>query len=171
MAKRWRSDKEAEVPRSIEFLGLQLDDLNNFRAKITGEISALKANRKAITETVDDLAEAIEEDQAFRYGFDVKIISVPECASHEPALQNSYLCVTISNKMVANITLNDIDITHRLNPRNPSNRANPIICTTARRLAREVLKRSTRMSHVQAREVGRSDAASLINAKIIWKWE
>ena len=62
-----------------EFLGLECDDLNNFRCKIFEEISALKANLEVITKKVDNLAQTIEEFQAYNYGFNVKIIlGVPE---------------------------------------------------------------------------------------------
>ena len=51
---------QAEVSKSIEFLGLECDDLNNFRGKILEEISNLKANLEVIAEKVDDLAQTIE---------------------------------------------------------------------------------------------------------------
>ena len=76
---------QAEVSKSIELLGLECDDLNNFSGKISEEISALKANLEVIAEKVDDLAQAIEESQAYSYGFNVKILSVPECVSNESA--------------------------------------------------------------------------------------
>ena len=47
----------AEVSKSIEFLGLEGDDLNNFRGKILEEIANLKANLEVIAEKVDDLAQ------------------------------------------------------------------------------------------------------------------
>ena len=43
---------QAEVSKSIEFLGLECDDLNNFSGKISEEISALKANLEVIAEKV-----------------------------------------------------------------------------------------------------------------------
>ena len=86
---------QAEVSKSIEFLGLECDDLNNFRGKILEEISNLKANLEVIAEKVDDLAQTIGEFQAYSYGFNVKILGVPECASQQSALQTSNLCVAI----------------------------------------------------------------------------
>ena len=77
---------QAEVSKSIEFLGLECDDLNNFRGKILEEISALEASLEVIAEKVDDLTQTIEEFQAYSYGFDVKILGVPECVSQESAL-------------------------------------------------------------------------------------
>ena len=159
---------QAEISKSIEFLGLECDDLNNFSGKISEEISALKANLEVIAEKVDDLAQAIEEFQAYSYGFNVKILGVPECVSNESALQTSNLCVAIFNKMGAEVSLTDIDIAHRVKPRNPFNRPKPIICKFIRRLAREeVMKRRTAISLVQPREIGLSDAVVLTNAKIV----
>ena len=83
---------QAEVSKSIEFLGLECDDLNNFSGKISEEISALKANLEVFAEKVDDLAQAIEELQAYSCGFNVKILGVTECVSNESALQTSNLC-------------------------------------------------------------------------------
>ena len=124
---------QAEVSKSIEFLGLECDDLNNFRGKILEKISNLKVNLEVIAEKVDDLAQTIEEFQAYSYGFNVKILGVPECASQESALQTSNLCVAIFNKMGAEVTLTDIDIAHRAKPRITSNRPKPIICKFTRR--------------------------------------
>ena len=70
--------------------------------------------------------------------------------------------------MGAEVSLTDIDIAHRVKPRNPSNRPKPIICKFIRRLAREeVMKRRTAISFVQPREIGLSDAVVLTNAKIV----
>ena len=128
---------QAEVSKSIEFLGLECDDLNNFSGKSSEEIFAIKTNLGVIAEKVDDLAQAIKEFQAYSYGFNVKILGVPECVSQESALQTSNLCVRIFNKMGAEVTLTDIDIAHRAKPRNPSNQPKLIICKFTRRLARE----------------------------------
>ena len=159
---------QAEVSKSIEFLCLECDELNNFRGKILEEISALKANLEVIAEKVDDLAQTIEEFQAYSYGFNVKILGVPECVTQESALQTGNLCVAIFNKMGAEVTLTDIDIAHCVKPRNPSNWPKPIICKFTRRLAREeVMKRRTGISLAQSREIGPSDTVSLTNAKIV----
>ncbi|XP_068712013.1 uncharacterized protein [Montipora foliosa] len=156
---------QAEVSKSIEFLGLECDDLNNFRGKILEEISNLKANLEVIAEKVDALAQTIEEFQAYSYGFNVKILSAPECASQESALQTGNVCVAIFNKMGAEVTLTDIDIAHRVKPRISSNRPKTIICKFTRRLAREeVMKRRTAISLVQ---IGLSDDVVLTNAKIV----
>ena len=131
---------QAEISKSIEFLGLECDVLNNFSGKISEEISALKPILEVIAEKVDDLAQAIEEFQAYSYGFNVKILGVPECVSNESALQTSNVCVAIFNKMGAEVSLTDIYIAHRVKPRNPSNRPKPIICKFIRRLARDETK-------------------------------
>ena len=44
---------QAEVSKSIEFLGVECDVLNNFSGKISEEISALKANVEVIAEKAD----------------------------------------------------------------------------------------------------------------------
>ena len=78
------------------------------------------------------------------------------------------ICVAIFNKMGAEVSLTDIDIAHRLKPRNPSNRPKLMICKFIRRLAREeVVKRRTAISLVQPREIGLSEAVVLNNAKIV----
>ena len=72
------------------------------------------------------------------------------------------LCVKISNKMGAEVTIQDINVAHRVNPTNISNRPKLIVCKFTRHLAREVTKRRSEISWVALSEVGLLDAAASI---------
>ena len=96
------------------------------------------------------------------------MLKYAEGESQESALQTGNLCVAVFNKMGAEVKLTDTDITHRVKPRNSSNRPKPIICKFTRRLGREeVMKRRTTISLVQPREIGVSDSVILTSAKIV----
>ena len=157
-----------EASKSLDFLGLECDDLSNFRASALEEISTIKSRLDAIADKVDELSDAIEEFQAYSYGFNVKILGIPELVASETALQTTTLCVKIFNKMGAETTIHDIDIAHRVKPRNASSRPKPIICKFTRRLAREeVMNRRADVSHVASLEVGLPESASLRDAMIV----
>lgn len=72
------------------------------------------------------------------------------------------LCVKISNKMGAEVTIQDINVAHRVNSTNISNRPKLIVCKFTRHLAREVTKRRSEISWVALSEVGLLDAAASI---------
>lgn len=56
-----------EQSKSLEFLGLECDDLNNFRAFVLREISAIKSNLEKIADKVEEHSLAIEEIQTYSY--------------------------------------------------------------------------------------------------------
>lgn len=136
-----------EQSKSLEFLGLECDDLNNFRAFALREILAIKSNLEKIAVKVEEHSLAIEEIQTYNYRFNVKLLGIPELSTRETALQTTTLCVKIFNKIGAEVSIQDIDTAHRVKPRNASNRPDPIICKFTRRLAREeVMSRRTGIS-------------------------
>ena len=65
-----------EESKSLEFLGLECDDLNNFRAFALREISAIKSNLEKIADKVEEHSLAIEEIQTYSYRFNVKLLGV-----------------------------------------------------------------------------------------------
>ena len=74
---------------------------------------------------------AIEIDNLVQhsYSFDFKLVGVPEIAetgSKEPAIDTTKLCVRIFQAMDCNISINDIDIAHRVPPRNASKGPKPM---------------------------------------------
>ena len=53
-----------EQSKSLEFLGLECDDLNIFHASISKEITAVKANLKEIANKVEEHLLAMNKIQA-----------------------------------------------------------------------------------------------------------
>ncbi|XP_044169598.1 uncharacterized protein LOC122953689 [Acropora millepora] len=99
-----------EQSKSLEFLqitwlGLECDDLNNFRAFVLREISAIKSNLEKIADKVEEHSLAIEEIQTYSYRFNVKLLGVPELSTRETALQTTTLCVKIFNKICAEVSI------------------------------------------------------------------
>ena len=157
-----------EQSKSLEFLGLECDDLNNFRASVLKEIAAIKSTLGKIADKVEGHSLAIEEIQTYSYRFNVKLLGVSELAARETALQTTAMCVKIFNKMGAEVSIHDIDTAHRVKPRSASSRPDPIICKFTRRLAREeVMSRRTEISQVVPQDVGLPETSSFTNAMVV----
>ena len=103
--------------------------------------------------------------------FNVKLVGVPEIAetvSKEPAIDTTKLCVRIFQAMGCNISINDIDIAHRVPARSATNGPKSIICRFVRQLIREeVMSRRRKISRVDPRDVGLGDAAELSNSMVL----
>ena len=65
--------------------------MNKFRSTIQKELSALKADVSKRAEKIDDIADTIEEFQQYSYGFNVKLLGIPELETDETALKTSLL--------------------------------------------------------------------------------
>ena len=77
-----------EQSKILEFLRLECDDLNNFRAIALQEISAIKSNLEKIADKVDEHSLAVEEIQTNSYRFNVKLLGVPELSTRETRMSN-----------------------------------------------------------------------------------
>ena len=116
---------------------------------------------------------AIEIDDLVQhsYSFNVKLVGVPEITetgSKEPAVDTTKLCVRIFQAMGGNISINDIDIAHRVPARNATNGPKPInICRFLRRLIREVMSRRREISRVDPKDVSLGDSAELSNSMVL----
>ena len=86
------------------------------------------------------MAKAIDDFQAYRYRYNIKIVGVPEKGTNESADETSGICVASFREMGTDVSINDIDTAHRVPGRNNSSqdpRPKPIICKFVRRLARD----------------------------------
>ena len=74
--------------------------------------------------------------------FNVKIINVPEIKQQETARETSDLYVALFNDMGAVVSLQDLDVAHRVPRRDQDGGPKSIICKFIRRLAKfEVMNR------------------------------
>lgn len=89
-------------------------------------------------------------------------------SEREPAIDTTKLCVRIFQAMGCNISINDVDIAHRVPARNATNSPRPIICRFVRRLIREeVMSRRQEITRVDPKDVGLGDTADLSNSMVL----
>ena len=88
-------------------------------------------------EQVGEIAEAIDAIDRYSYQYNVKIVGIPEVNFPETALDTSTLCVKLFKEMGVEISLQDIDIAHRVPTRSASSGSPPIICKFTRRLVKK----------------------------------
>ena len=111
----------------------------------------------------------VEELQEYSYAFNIKLLGVPEKNDSESADDTSELCVKLFNAMGATVSLNDIDIAHRV-PLRDSTRGGPkpIVCKFTRRLARnKVMAVRAEASSVRARDIGLNLEVLLVNVRLV----
>ena len=67
------------------------------------------------------------------------IVGLPELNTQETAMDTSKLCAKLFTEMGTNITLQDVDIAHRVRLRSAENRPKPVICKFTRMIAKETV--------------------------------
>ena len=91
---------------------------------------------------MDAVGKAVDKLQDYSYQFNAKIINVSEIKHQETARETSDLCVALFNGMGAVVSLQDLDVAHRVPRRDQDGGPKPIICKFIRRLAKsEVMNR------------------------------
>ena len=121
-------DAEA-THKSLDYLSKSYDDLNKFKANALNDIQRLLIRTAAVAAQVNSIATAINDIQHYSYQYNVKIVGLPEYAmGRETALQTARLCVELFQAMGADsITLQDIDIAHRVPTRKRNAGPKPVI--------------------------------------------
>lgn len=88
-----------------------------------------------ISSHVNNLASAINQTQEYSYSYNVKLIRVPEIKPCENASETSQLCLNIFTAISAEIHPYDIDLAHRVTPRQAAKgRPKPIVCKFTQRV-------------------------------------
>ena len=83
---------------------------------------------KDIEEKLNKIDEAIEAVNRYSYLYNLKIIgAVPKANTKESSKETVDICLNLFNKIGAEVSPYDIDIAHRVTPRDPT-RIPPIIC-------------------------------------------
>ena len=159
------------MEKSLEFVGAEYEDLKGLHAAAKKVLKALGERLNFLSARVDKMAIEIDNLVQHSYSFNVKLVGVPEIAetgSKEPAIDTMKLCVRIFQAMGCNISINDIDIAHRVPTRNATNGPRPIICRFVRRLIREeVMTRRRKISRIDPKDVGVGDSAELSNFMVL----
>ena len=88
--------------------------LSKFRRQAQSEIQRLSSWLTELSSKVDAVGKAVDELQDSSYQFKVKIINVPEMKHQETARETSDLRVALFNGMGAVVSLQDLDVAHRV---------------------------------------------------------
>ena len=155
-------EAQLETERSLEWLH---DSESSFQSELHG----IRKRLDDIEESLGKLEIAVNEMQDYSYAFNIKILGVPELKVNEDASETSNLRVNLFSRMGANITINDIDIAHRVSFRDSSrSEPKPIICKFVRRLARNnVMAARREASSVAAQDVGLEESQDMSKILIL----
>ena len=151
-----------EAEKSLEFLSHEYDD-----SRV--ELERILLSLKNIEERLYYFGSTLDELQDYSYSFNVKVKGVPEVVDTENALETSKLVVRLFNVMGAQVSLNDIDIAHRV-PFRDSKRKDPkpIVCKFTRRLARnKVMAVRKEADKIAAIDMGFDDGVDISNIRVV----
>lgn len=124
--------------QTAKFVSSQYDELALFEVEAKRQIQELISRVYAISTISDHIAKSIDALEACSYQFNVNIVGMPVVAEHETSQQPANLCVKLSAASgVEDVSLNDIDIAHRVPSRVASNRPSAIVYKFVRRYAKE----------------------------------
>ncbi|CAB4008556.1 Hypothetical predicted protein [Paramuricea clavata] len=145
-----------EQAKAIEFLSKQYDDLHAFRKQASQDLNRIDKNLDKVSRRCDEIAEAIEASEEYSYQYNIKITNVPQISERESAEATAKLCVKLFSAMgVEDVSLQDIDIAHRVPHRRVSQYPDAIICKCVRRLAkRKVMAARKESSSVISEQLG-----------------
>ena len=120
-----------------------------------------------MTENVDKISSAIYDLEQYSYSYNVKLIGIPESGRRESAIETSTACANLFKEIGADITIQDIDIAHRV-PTRKRGSPRPIICKFTRRIAREkVMEKRRDICKVSTTKIGLSGNSLLTEARIL----
>ena len=143
-----------DMENSIDFVSEQYDGFPAFQKAVSTRLKELSASLNTISKKVNDLAQAIDNLEAYSYRYNLKLVGIPELPD-ETATATANVCV-----LGASVTTNDIDIAHRVSKRSTRSEDersshNAIVCKFTRR-----------------RTHSRDNAAksSNLHDKSFWKW-
>ena len=162
------STPDKETLKSLEYLSNEYDDVRRSQSSAKQRFSKFESRLNVLEEKVEGLSKSIVEMEEYSYAYNVKLVGIPEHNPKETAMETSALCVKIFNAMGAKVSIPDIDIAHRVQPRrNNGGRARPIVCKFVRRLAREqVMAVRRNMRSVDPRQVNLPPETSLNQAGV-----
>ena len=142
-------------------------DFQSVQTRAEAELKRLSARLAQVSAKVDEVGKAIDTIEEYSYQYNVKIVGVPELNGQETAMDTSKLCVNLFIEMGADITLQDIDIAHRVPFRSARNLPKPIICKFTRRLAKKLVmaRRKDACKSIPA-NLGLPDGVSLSSVRI-----
>jgi prefoldin subunit 5 len=142
--------------KSIEFISNEYDELAGFKTHAMKELKSINARVDQISTRCNDIAKCVEVMEEYSYQFNVKIVGMPLKAEKKSPETTANLCLQLFSALgVKYVSLQDIDIAHRVPARQASSRPNAIICKFVRRLAKnKVMETRKEVSKLQAVQLG-----------------
>lgn len=138
----------AEQAKGLQYLSDEYDDLKLFKGTAQKELKCLNTKLTELTLKVDKISEQIDSIEQYSYNYNLKIVGVPQILEHETSEDTASLCIKLFSSIgTTNISLQDIDIAHRIPSQRSTGKPNAIICKFTRRLAKDKVlsrKRGTR---------------------------
>ena len=115
--------------QDIQFLSDGYDDVLKSKQEIIRDLQKLESRLENIESNLNSIAKAVDDIMIYSYQYNIKIIGVPLTSDRETSLETANLCLKIFNGIGANISISDINIAHRIRPRNSNRgqRQQPII--------------------------------------------
>ena len=155
-----------ESERSLQFLSDEYDDLTAANSDVLVQLKQITRRLQELSNQVERVSNAIDEFENYSYQYNVKIIGLPGSAS-ESALDTSSLCVNLFRQMGAEVSLQDIDIAHRVLTRRESDGPKSVICKFVRRLAKgKVMEVRKPAAEVNPTSIGLSADTELRRVRI-----
>ena len=147
--------------KSVDFISSQYDG-------IMEQLQSIKAKLNGLDHRCNELRLAIDEMQAYSYQYNIKIFGLPTFAERENSESTAKLCIQLFHSMgVKDVSMQDIDIAHRVPARKASSRPNPIICKFVRRQVKErVMAARKEVSKVTPSQLGYGVEVSLLRLGI-----
>lgn len=157
LAKQGEQPKrQDEKDEAVDFLSDKFDDLSKFKDTARKEIQQINSKVNMISHRCDEISKSLEAFEAYSYQYNIKIVGMPMIAEFEDADTTANLCIKLFHAMgVKEISLQDIDIAHRVPARRASSQPKAIICKFVRRLARnKVMAARKNAANLQANQFG-----------------
>ena len=143
----------------VEFVSSKCDDLVAFKDEAAKQIKQLFTRVAEISILCDRIAKSINALEAYNYQFNVQIVGMPAAMENETSDQTVDLCPRLFEALgVENVSLNDIDIAHRILSRSGLYRPNAIVCKFTRRRGKgKVMAVRRRLENLEASQLGFPD--------------
>ena len=85
--------------------------MGNFQSKLNN-----------LSDQVEVLSKALGDELLYSYQYNLKIVGVPQTNDRETAKETAEVCIKIFKKIRVKVSLADIDISHRVQPRSQNGR-------------------------------------------------
>lgn len=129
-------DDPSSIERSIQHFSDEYDDFRLIKDSLKTDIDRMSCQLRTIEANLNNVEKAVEEMCKYSYQYNLKIFGLSKANPKETAMQTMNLCVKLFKEIGADVSLQDIDIAHRVTPRDPK-KTPPIICKFTRRIAKE----------------------------------